>query len=511
MPPVCARLLKLHNRGGLCPASKAGKHPKHRRATRGLAVFSFKSYAPVQLVNFEVDEDEDENTQLLGLLLSHPAVNGTAAVLLGAALHLPPFGNLHWSSSDAWLGLQLAVPIILLDLPFFDLWPPQPQLPPRLVGHALQSVQGAEVAHSASSTDSAAAAPTMAARQATDGEPLNSGEASLAGPAADPLPGQQPEEVSVPGPGLDLLLRAMSASNAFHPLQQSEHSFLRVLAGLRQRYAHEGAALGLTLPSELGLLVLHHLAEEMLFRAVLLGGLVHLACGAMYALEDGGAQLPSITLGGMGALDIPQMSALAAGAVAVACSAAVAFLREFRVVDLSGSSSEAADLTSAEDKGHADQQQQQQQQQQQEKEEEEEEEEELFGTPWWDDSEATEEEDEEVMDWEKQEAWMRKSLQQEANLVTSIEVLRDGTSTACIAAAYLLSGNLLASCVAALVSDLVWTAYQHWNRPRVLAEQQALHDLVEQYMQSVEHEKQEQLARLGLGSPANKSNREPEK
>lgn len=39
---------------------------------------------------------------------------GTAAVVLGHLLHVPALSTLHWSGGDAWLGLQLAAPIILL-------------------------------------------------------------------------------------------------------------------------------------------------------------------------------------------------------------------------------------------------------------------------------------------------------------------------------------------------------------------------------------------------------------
>ncbi len=45
---------------------------------------------------------------------SYGAVYGTVAVVLGYLLHVPALGNLHWEAAHAWLGLQLAVPIILL-------------------------------------------------------------------------------------------------------------------------------------------------------------------------------------------------------------------------------------------------------------------------------------------------------------------------------------------------------------------------------------------------------------
>ena len=113
-----------------------------------------------------------------------------------------------------------------------------------------------------------------------------------------------------------------------------------------------------------------------------------------------------------------QMAALAAGAVAVACSAAIAFYREFRVVDLSGSSTEAAGLEeSEEDEGHTnsqepdevgEQQQQAQQQQEVEKQEGEGRHEAKEGSE--DRGAAEEEEEEEEFDWEEHAAWVSAAL-----------------------------------------------------------------------------------------------------
>ncbi len=42
-------------------------------------------------------------------------------------------------------------------------------------------------------------------------------------------------------------------------------------------------------------------------RVVLLGGLAHLATAGLYALEDGGMELPDLALGGWGPLGVPQV------------------------------------------------------------------------------------------------------------------------------------------------------------------------------------------------------------
>lgn len=51
---------------------------------------------------------------LVRLLVQYPLTRGTAAVLLGYALRLDPFGGLHWNAHDLQLGLQCALPIMAL-------------------------------------------------------------------------------------------------------------------------------------------------------------------------------------------------------------------------------------------------------------------------------------------------------------------------------------------------------------------------------------------------------------
>lgn len=58
-----------------------------------------------------------ELVTFLKTLVLFPGITGTAAVTAAFFLpgHIDPFGHLHWSANDAWLGIQLSLPVMLLD------------------------------------------------------------------------------------------------------------------------------------------------------------------------------------------------------------------------------------------------------------------------------------------------------------------------------------------------------------------------------------------------------------
>lgn len=56
-----------------------------------------------------------QQRRLIALLVEYGGLFGSAACVLGYFLKIDPFGGFHWDAADALLGVQLFVPLLLLD------------------------------------------------------------------------------------------------------------------------------------------------------------------------------------------------------------------------------------------------------------------------------------------------------------------------------------------------------------------------------------------------------------
>jgi hypothetical protein len=215
--------------------------------------------------------------QLLALLTEFGGKYGTAAVLVAWLTHIDPFGGLHWDAGAVTFGLVTFLPLMLFDaalmLPDYSIEDPEQQravtgmflgTAPLLQaggGSSKDGGNGGGRDGGASSNTPADSAATSSSSEAGVSEETLAAAAAAAAAAGAPVaivqlsPQEQSQPASAGGAG---------SSAAVGPLLR-----LRVALGLLQQvYTRANPGIGLSPLSELAVVLVATLADEMLYRAV---------------------------------------------------------------------------------------------------------------------------------------------------------------------------------------------------------------------------------------------------
>jgi hypothetical protein len=288
-------------------------------------------------------------------IVTVPAITGTAAVT--ASFFLPgkidPLGGLHLNLNDALTGLKFAIPVMLLDaaimLPNYA--PGQVEKPSKIAVRKRSAAKFLASFPNARIVDGELDEPTASLSNIISGKDSNNngksnGSSKIASTSSSSSNKQQLEGEDVAQ--LEMLLLPTATATAPAESQQQQQQILKeqgtdfvtiermtmgpedqhplIAALYRQQREKSLYNLGrmLSFPSEILLVFVIHLAEEMLYRAVLLTFAVGWTLDRMY--EAGADEyINFVTLGGGGvglgggmfSLSTPQAAALIA---ALACS-----------------------------------------------------------------------------------------------------------------------------------------------------------------------------------------------
>ncbi|KAI7843775.1 hypothetical protein COHA_002673 [Chlorella ohadii] len=379
--------------------------------------------------------------QLLGtILVRFPGLYGTLAVAAGYLLHLDPLGGLHWNTHDALLGLKCAVPILLLDAALM--------LPNYSPGTTTKTIKlkvprGESSSGSSTSSTAGSAAKQPQAQQQAQQQAAGPPEATATAAAAAPAPaaaaeGQQQREQ----PDEDLVEIEKKI-----PVRAKQHPLLAALYRAQMEKAVDNPGRLLAFPLEMVLVLTWHLAEEMLYRGVILTWAVGWTIDRLY---EAGADETVSLLGTQ--LATPQAGALFAAVGCATVSLALLVQRSLFPVRLIQKAEQELAATEERD------QRQEERKQALEA---------AFGMP----SKARKQKADDTL---KERARMRKVLDKvKVGLVrqrawsTAIEGTRDVAEWALYSTSYLLTGNLLAPYVTACTSDVLFSFYQRMKARQV--------------------------------------------
>ncbi|GAB4820546.1 hypothetical protein N2152v2_007592 [Parachlorella kessleri] len=424
----------------------------------------------------EREQSATDKEALLALFVRYPGLYGTAAVVLGYILGVPALGNLHWNTGDALLGLKLAVPLAVLDallmLPNYSPATTMKQVKmkvPKALAEKLQ--QQKEALGSSSSSASAGAKNTEEAQGHASGQRTRSTGTAAAAAALAAAAAAAPSTAA----GLATEAGSGDSSGSLDGLVEIEQAFpvnvdqpplVAALHRLQMKKTVENMALGLSLPSELALLFTHHLASEMLWRAVVLTGVAGWCTSLLYG---SGAEDWLYQLGGTNMeLSVPMLGAAMALALAVGAEVWIAVQKETFPLKLVETLEKATQKGRGKDEGTG----------------------QISGRA----NKDKEAEGQARVAKMLSKMHKRMSKQQRYSLV--VETLRGVTESGCYAAAFLLSGNLLAPYVAAVTIDLLFSTYQRMRQQKVEKEQQAALERVANLAMTMSQLRKAKLERL---------------
>lgn len=253
---------------------------------------------------------------------------GTAAILAGYYLHLDPYGHLRWSSPDALVGLAAAVPIALgdatlmipdfsakrtkkyikLDASLSQAEAGQLELCERLAARISQSEelqsQVDEIEQRSEQSDSASTDALQALRQLQEQQALGTDTSA------------EQQEPASPNSAPSSQHAQANASEAWSPKQsatagtpvevgvthQEQQNIVQETLEMWQRKAVlENPGLDFTPPVEAFIILLSHLTNEMLLRAIILKGLSGWVTDRLY---EAGAE-DTLSLAGDASMAIP--------------------------------------------------------------------------------------------------------------------------------------------------------------------------------------------------------------
>jgi hypothetical protein len=291
-------------------------------------------------------------------IVTVPAITGTAAVT--ASFFLPgkidPLGGLHLNLNDAFTGLKFAIPVMLLDaaimLPNYA--PRQVEKPSRIAVRKRSAAKFLASFPNSRIVDGDLDEPTASLNRSNDisGKDINSngksnGSSKIASTNSSSSNKQQLEgedvaqlemlllptataTATVPAPAESQQKKPKDQDTDFVTIErmtmgpEDQHPLIAALYRQQREKSLYNLGRMLSFPSEILLVFVIHLAEEMLYRAVLLTFAVGWTLDRMY--EAGADEyINFVTLGGGGvglgggmfSLSTPQAAALIA---ALACS-----------------------------------------------------------------------------------------------------------------------------------------------------------------------------------------------
>ncbi|KAI3436879.1 hypothetical protein D9Q98_006287 [Chlorella vulgaris] len=429
--------------------------------------------------------------ELLGtLLVRHPGVSGTLAVAAGYFLHINAL-PLHWDSHDALLGLQCAVPIIALDsLLMLPDWSPGTTTKviklkaPKSVAEKLRQREAASRAAKDSQQqqggrEQSSAAVITAVRDAdppsrqtdvaspTSTSSNGSSSSSDSSSAVQPAAGAAGSAAGVSGgEAADEELVDIERTIS---VREEQHPALAALYRVQMDKAGNNVGRLLWPPLELLLLLTWHLAEEMLYRAIILTWAAGWTIDRLY---EAGAE-ESINLLGL-QLATPQAGAVLAAVGCSAVSLAVLVQRAFFPLRLISRAEEELDAREGESRAGP--------------------------------------------EVKKERARMRKVLDKvrsgmvrQRQWSTAVEGTRNVTEWAAYSTSFLLTGNLLAPYVTAVASDLLFSGYQRLRARQVdRTQQQAMASIRELHSTALALKDARKAVLQPPSVPASKSSDEEE-
>ncbi|DBA67334.1 TPA: hypothetical protein ACH3X2_001631 [Trebouxia sp. C0005] len=254
---------------------------------------------------------------------------GTAAILAGYYLHLDPYGHLHWSSPDALVGLAAAVPIALGDatlmIPDFSakstkkyikLNPSllqaeaaQVELCERLSARVSQSEelqsQVDEIEQRSEQSDSASTDALQALRQLQEQRVFGTDTSSEQQESASTNSASSSQPAQANASDAWSSKQSAMAGTPFEVAvtQREQQNIVQETLEMWQRKAVlENPGLDFTPPVEGLIILLNHLANEMLVRAIILKGLSGWVTDRLY---EAGAE-DTLSLAGDASMSIPE-------------------------------------------------------------------------------------------------------------------------------------------------------------------------------------------------------------
>ncbi|KAG1677476.1 hypothetical protein FOA52_001932 [Chlamydomonas sp. UWO 241] len=229
-----------------------------------------------------------ELNRLLELLVEYGGVFGTAAVAIGLLTNVDPFGGFHWDQSDIITGLLVFAPVLALDLvltlPDFSSSPEEAKQTMRLfvkpeLLDRLQIEQRKLDTEKALAEAAAAVAASAAAAAAVAAETSGSGAPAAASPGA-PLPGTSSGRGKIErgvsrgggsvGDGLYVSITELAAAAPLTGAATSTRKLKLALEMLQEFYLRNNPTAIMAPATELFVILVSCLADEMLYRAVLL-------------------------------------------------------------------------------------------------------------------------------------------------------------------------------------------------------------------------------------------------
>lgn len=263
---------------------------------------------------------------------------GTAAILAGYYLHLDPYGHLHWSTPDALVGLAAAVPVALADatlmIPDFSakrtkkyikLNPSRLQAEPahmelceRLAARVSQSEelqsQVDEIEQRSEQSDSASTDALQALRQLQEQQVLGTDTSAQQQELPSTNSALSSQAAQANGSEAWSSKHNATAGTPFEVsvTQREQQNIVQETLELWQRKAVlENPGLDFSPPIEALVILLNHLTNEMLLRAVVLKGLSGWVTDRLY---EAGAE-DTLSLAGDAPMSIPDTGKWTAFAV----------------------------------------------------------------------------------------------------------------------------------------------------------------------------------------------------
>ncbi|PSC67454.1 Qa-SYP3 Sed5p Syntaxin 5-type isoform A [Micractinium conductrix] len=416
--------------------------------------------------------------ELLGtLLVRYPALIGSIAVASGYFLHIDALGNMHWNAHDAMLGLQCALPIMAVDaalmLPDYSPGTTTKTIKlkaPRAAAERLRQQEAAAKGQDAGlpqqqlpstqQSEQQAAPPLNAIITSVEDAP-KAGSSSSSSTSSSPNEQQSDAAAAAPAAAVGTQAAApvgaaagsSGSSSTDEDLVEIEKTInvradqppmLSALYRVQLEKATDNVGRLLPYTLEVLLLLSWHLAEEMLWRAIVLTCAVGWTIDRLY---EAGADETVNMLGLQ--LATPQAGALLAAVGCTAASLALLVQRSLFPIRIIAMAEE--ELNASEAKETA-------------KEEARKKVAGLSGGLPQQRKGHT----------EKDRKRMRKVLEKvkdgmvrQRRWSTAIEGARDVMEWACYSTAFLLTGNLLAPFATAVSADLLFSGYQRVRRRQV--------------------------------------------
>lgn len=277
--------------------------------------------------NGDGDGPSELNT-LLRLIVAYPATRGTIAVALGYLINCDPLETLKWSPDAVTTGLLFAIPVIMCDaFTMLPDWEPKriskkiKLLVPRVVVERLnagkETKQIADIKDSTSTSTSSSSSNGSSNSNAISGEAKRTTELREDDQNDSNSATNSQESVNSIPEGMVEIEREVSVSGDVPPLQQALYT-LQMNSVLNNR----GRALSPW--SELFLLILVHVSEEMLYRGLLLSVVIRWLTENLYyaGVEENVEFFGGLTLA------LPQVGAVT-GATGVSLAAVALLLRRY--------------------------------------------------------------------------------------------------------------------------------------------------------------------------------------